>query len=236
MCMPSTVLCATLEREYQEVQEFAGEEEISAPSISNSSNSGTIESKLGGYDDPTTYYYEKMEHPTRSQAESHAIFGTLRGNKLIERYNHYRKVSTVENSHSIPLSSMEEIMVADIRIGKGLNGHTGIVHGGIISLLLDDSLGWGCNAMALRMGKSFGDDDFPLAVTANLNINYRAPLPEETDSVIRVYYDKAEGRKIFLNARMESYDGSILYSEATVLYITIPLERLKQAQVESDAQ
>jgi acyl-coenzyme A thioesterase PaaI-like protein len=36
-----------------------------------------------------------------------------------------------------------EVCVADVRIGEKLNGHDNIVHGGIISLMLDDTFGWG---------------------------------------------------------------------------------------------
>jgi acyl-coenzyme A thioesterase PaaI-like protein len=76
-------------------------------------------------------------------------------------------------------------------------------------------------AMGLSQGKSFGDEDFPIVVTANLTVNYRSPLPAGSDVVIRVRHEKTEGRKIYVSARMESHDGSVLYSEATALFITV---------------
>lgn len=122
----------------------------------------------------------------------------------------------------------EEILVADIRLGKNLDGHDGIMHGGIISLLFDESFGWGYGAMGAKIGKTWGEDGFPLVVTANLNVNYKKPLRsgKGNDIIIRVFHDKTVGRKVFVSARMESHDGSTLFSEATVLFITIPNERL----------
>jgi acyl-CoA thioesterase FadM len=69
--------------------------------------------------------------------------------------------------------------------------------------------------------------DLPYVVTANLNVNYRAPLPAGSDVVIRVRHEKTDGRKIFYSARMESHDGSVLYSESTALFITVQKQYLK---------
>ena len=69
--------------------------------------------------------------------------------------------------------------------------------------------------------------DLPYVVTANLTVNYRAPLPAGSNVVIRVRHEKTDGRKIYFSARMESYDGSVLYSEATALFITVKKEYLK---------
>jgi acyl-coenzyme A thioesterase PaaI-like protein len=182
--------------------------------------------------DPTTYYYEKMAEPPQNFAESHAIFGALRKPGYVERYTAYRRVHVastkdIEDMQTGPCSTKnQEVCVADIRIGKDLNGHEGIVHGGIISLMIDDTFGWGYQAMGLAQGKSYGDKDFPMVVTANLSVNYRAPLPAESNVVIRVRHENTDGRKITMSARLESHDGSILYSEATALFITVGKQHL----------
>jgi acyl-coenzyme A thioesterase PaaI-like protein len=182
--------------------------------------------------DPTTYYYEKMAEPPENFAESHAIFGALRKPGYVERYTAYRRVHVastkdIEDIVTGPSSTVnQEVCVADIRIGKDLNGHEGIVHGGIISLMIDDTFGWGYQAMGLAQGKSYGDNDFPMVVTANLSVNYRAPLPAESNVVIRVRHESTDGRKIYMSARLESNDGSILYSEATALFITVGKQHL----------
>ena len=126
MLLPSpsnTVLCASAET--QEV---------------NHNHNGNF---FGG--DPTTYYYEKMQDPPPNFAENHAILGALLKPGYIERYNAYRRVPVLSSAQEIVGidTVSKEVCVADIRIGEKLNGHTGIVHGGIISLMLDDTFGWG---------------------------------------------------------------------------------------------
>jgi hypothetical protein len=44
-------------------------------------------------------------------------------------------------------------------------------------------------------------------VTANLSVNFRAPLPERSEVIIHVFHGGREGRKIRFGAVMESYDG-----------------------------
>ena len=64
-------------------------------------------------------------------------------------------------------------------------------------------------------------DDKNIAVTANLNIDFRAAFREGSEAVVRVYLDRMEGRKIFFSANLESKDGSIVYAEATSLFIKV---------------
>ena len=56
-------------------------------------------------------------------------------------------------------------------------------------------------------------------VTANLSVNFRAPLPERSEVIIRVFHGGREGRKIRFGAVMESYDGSVVFAEADGLFI-----------------
>ncbi len=84
--------------------------------------------------------------------------------------------------------------------------------------------------MCLNQGFNYQNaenGDLPYVVTANLTVNYRAPLPAGSNVVIRVRHEKKDGRKIYFSARMESHDGSVLYSEATALFITVQKQYLK---------
>ena len=58
-----------------------------------------------------------------------------------------------------------------------------------------------------------------MGFTANLSVNYRSPLPEKSDAVMRIKLEGIEGRKVKLVGRLESLDGKVLYSEATALYV-----------------
>jgi len=90
---------------------------------------------------------------------------TLRGKGLIEYYELYR----------FPFQNC--IASAVIRVGNQLDGPVGNVHGGIISLLFDDVMGFSCAAI------------LPMAVTRDLAVVYKRPHPHEQFVVIRVYVD-----------------------------------------------
>ena len=138
--------------------------------------------------------YERVHPPDRSQTESHAIFGPLLGEGRIERYNFYRRVhqhppvdgaKLQPNRNGMESAEPIEVAVGDVQLGNQVNGHEGIVHGGIIALIFDDAMGWGYEA--LLMSDQDLDADPTKIVTANLNIDYRAPLMEDSRAVVRVY-------------------------------------------------
>ena len=88
------------------------------------------------------YYYRKMDPGALDRtSSSHAVFGALRGAPgLIERFDVYRRV-TLEKATTPPHPGTREVTVVDVKLGTRLNGHGGIVHGGIISLLFDEAMG-----------------------------------------------------------------------------------------------
>jgi acyl-coenzyme A thioesterase PaaI-like protein len=88
--------------------------------------------------------------------------------------------------------STDEVIIANISLGNRLNGHTGIVHGGILALLLDDLMGFGFH-------------------------------------VKRITCEKQEGRKIYFLAQVTSPDSTVLYCEASSLYI-IPKDQLSPTE------
>ncbi|ETV87649.1 hypothetical protein H257_01149 [Aphanomyces astaci] len=97
--------------------------------------------------------------------------------------------------------------VSSVYFGKKLCGHEGIVHGGCISTVLDELFGWTMFWMTEDVG-----------FTANLNVNFRKPLPVDTFGLIYTKFDKRERRKVYMKSRLEDNDGN-LYAEATTLFI-----------------
>jgi acyl-coenzyme A thioesterase PaaI-like protein len=160
--------------------------------------------------------YTTINFPPRF-SQCHAVFGTLLAPGLVERYNVYTSPVLQEHAGSDDASALfdQELVVADIYFGKRINGHEGIVHGGIAALFFDDVFGFGCYQVmrALNNGKT------RKAYTANLSTNYRKPLEENTRVVLRVKLTKVEGRKMSMYATLTSSDGSVVYSDATALYI-----------------
>jgi acyl-coenzyme A thioesterase PaaI-like protein len=149
---------------------------------------------------PELQSYQQMEIPDRAQVPGHALFGVLIGKDLIESYEVYKRPQ--EDTES------ENVLVVLVKFGTRLDGHSGVVHGGILSLIFDDALGFGYEALGVHM-----------AVTANLKVDFRAPVPAGAKVRVDAQLEYREGRKLFWKAQMTSLDKSILYAEATSLYI-----------------
>ncbi|CAJ1930615.1 unnamed protein product [Cylindrotheca closterium] len=143
--------------------------------------------------------YKLMEVPDRTPEDKHAIFDLLLGNNMIEKYEVYKRPTG---------STDDNVVIAHIAFGEHLDGHTGIVHGGILSLMFDDLLGFGFYSLGI-----------PMAFTANLNVDYRSPVPAGTRVRVVAQLESREGRKLFWKAQMTSLDQQVLYAEASSLYI-----------------
>lgn len=143
--------------------------------------------------------YELMKIDHGCFADGHAIFGLLLGENMIEKYDVYKRPEGSRATH---------VIVAHVKFGDKVDGHPGMVHGGILSLILDDFLGFGFKALGV-----------PMAVTANLNVDFRAPVFAGTEARIQAQLEHREGRKLYWKVQMMSMDDETLYAECTSLYI-----------------
>ncbi|KAI1302498.1 adenylylsulfate kinase [Xylaria venustula] len=105
-------------------------------------------------------------------------------------------------------------IVAISYLGSELCGHQGIIHGGLLATLLDEGLARSCfAALPHKMG-----------VTANLNINYRAPAKADSYVVLRATTTKVKGRKAWVEGRIETLVGEgetpVVLAEATALFVS----------------
>ncbi|KAK6542162.1 hypothetical protein TWF694_007927 [Orbilia ellipsospora] len=106
-------------------------------------------------------------------------------------------------------------LYAILHIGEQLCGHPGIVHGGLLATLMDETLARCCfPALPNKVG-----------MTANLDVNYRAPCKADQFVIIKAETTKVEGRKAWVSGRLESLpqigaegDGKLLV-EATMLAV-----------------
>jgi acyl-coenzyme A thioesterase PaaI-like protein len=142
--------------------------------------------------------YARMEIPERGESSSHAIFGVLHGEAMIEKYEIWKRQSLEE----------ENVVIGYATLGQRLDGHPGTVHGGILSLLFDETFGFAYEALGVHH-----------AVTANLSVDYRAPVPAGTEVQIAVQLESREGRKLFWKAQMTSRNNETLYAEASSLFV-----------------
>ncbi|KAL7533148.1 hypothetical protein ACHAWF_004356 [Thalassiosira exigua] len=196
---------------------------------SNSESSDTVPSDESTHDSEERnpfkidHYYVKMDPndvDRTSLLDSHAVFGALWGKGLIERYNVYQRVDLERmQNHG---KQKRELTVVDVKLGGRLNGHGGIAHGGIISLLFDEAMGWAFECMR---DQDSSHDPSSTAVTANLTVDFRAPFLEGSEAVVRVYHEETQGRKIYFSATLESPDGSVVFAEAKSLFILVRLKR-----------
>ena len=84
-----------------------------------------------------------------------------------------------------------------LRTGARTAGHPGWTHGGFTSLLADE--------MAGQAYAHFVQPERGPGVTANLTLDYAAPLPTETDLLVVAGVRRVEGRKVWLG--VEVRDG-----------------------------
>ena len=168
--------------------------------------------------------YQEMRLPNRAESSNHAVYGALmRQPGYLLDYRVYRRAHHSKTSSRITTSDEDDLthhpiplVVAVAQLGNKLDGHEGIVHGGILALLVDDVLGFAYEAIPI-----------PMAMTANLNLNFRRPLLPHTKFLVQAFLDEQVGRKLLFTVRVTSVDNSILYCEGTSLYV-IPKDTLPE--------
>ncbi|CAM4698138.1 hypothetical protein PO909_009041 [Leuciscus waleckii] len=108
----------------------------------------------------------------------------------------------------------EKSCVCVFQAGRLLEGAPGHVHGGAIATMIDTVT-----------GSLAGYLSGPI-MTANLNIDYRSPMPLDSVVLIQSTLDRIEGRKTFITCKVTSTDESKLYTEATALFVSISVGHL----------
>nr|GAT49606.1 predicted protein [Mycena chlorophos] len=109
----------------------------------------------------------------------------------------------------------ESEAVIFMHLGRGLCGHDGIIHGGLLATLLDEALGR--NAIVNLPSK--------VGVTATLSIRYRAPTRADQFVVIRTALTSQSGRKALVKGTVEALDGTVLV-EADAVFVQPRYARL----------
>ena len=84
------------------------------------------------------------------------------------------------------------------RLGSRYAGGAGFVHGGVIAVLLDEVMG--------KISKLSEER----AVTAELNIEYRKPVPTEAEIMVSGWQEEEKGRNRFRVGEIHDSKGSLL--------------------------
>jgi uncharacterized protein (TIGR00369 family) len=83
-------------------------------------------------------------------------------------------------------------------LGENFAGGAGFAHGGIIALLLDEAMG--------KISKLTDER----AVTAEMTIEYRKPVPVDREILVEGWQVEVKGRNRFRAAEIRSVDGDLL--------------------------
>ncbi|RDW58876.1 hypothetical protein BP6252_13352 [Coleophoma cylindrospora] len=94
-------------------------------------------------------------------------------------------------------------------LGSGLAGHSGMLHGGVLGVLLDESMGLA----------SFTVLPHHIGVTASFEIAYKAPIHIPAIVMVKATVERAEGRKAWVVAGVESPTETTIFAEAKALFI-----------------
>ncbi|XP_045064301.1 uncharacterized protein LOC121542346 [Coregonus clupeaformis] len=106
------------------------------------------------------------------------------------------------------------VCVCVFQAGHLLEGPPGHVHGGAIATMIDTVTGTHATYLSGPV------------MTANLNINYRSPIPLCSTVLLNCSLDKKEGLKTFVSCQVTNTDGSKLHTEATGLFLSITMGHL----------
>ncbi|KAJ5744571.1 HotDog domain-containing protein [Penicillium manginii] len=155
---------------------------------------------------------------TKSSTEDSLFSVTLKSNATLSGFlSQYRRPTLTSGSGET--GSIDEVRMIFI-LGSNLNGYPGVLHGGIVTTLLDECTGL---LLVLRSKYKAGDDDAlepgSKTVTAYLNTNFLRPVP--TPGAIVVYAkleETKENRKWKIKGRVCDEDDQIL-ATAECLYV-----------------
>lgn len=94
-------------------------------------------------------------------------------------------------------------------------GYPGVVHGGVLATLLDETMGW---AASLKCDRMF--------VTGELTIRYKKPFPAETEMVVEGRAESVTRRLAHISGEVRDKEGNV-YATASGKYVPMSAEETK---------
>ena len=91
-------------------------------------------------------------------------------------------------------------VVCPATIGDAFEGHPGLLHGGIIATLLDETMSKSVRAKGLT------------AMTRHMEVDYKRPVPSQTPIRMEGRVLRSEGRKLWVEAQILDQAGKVLAS------------------------
>lgn len=103
-------------------------------------------------------------------------------------------------------SSDQKEMIYIYHVGDRLAGKEGVVHGGLLATLMDEGLSR-CSFPSLPNG---------YGVTAQLDLSYKQPVPENSFLVLHAQVEEAKGRRVTVEGRLRTLEPILLKSKVLV--------------------
>ncbi|MBX3072034.1 MAG: PaaI family thioesterase [Thermomicrobiales bacterium] len=94
-----------------------------------------------------------------------------------------------------------------------VEGWQGIVHGGLITTVLDEVMGWALSAQRIW------------AVTARLDVSFRKPVEIGVPARARAWVVEDKGRRIEVAAQLLRKDDLAVLAEATGVFVRVPADK-----------
>ena len=117
----------------------------------------------------------------------------------------------------LTLQTTHDGAAGEVVIGSVFQGGPGVVHGGVVALLVDHAMGFVANR-ALEP-----------AMTVRLGLRYRRPTPLGVPLTVAVRLDRVEGRKLHLSATITA-SGEVT-AEADAIFVRLTPGKLDEVFV-----
>lgn len=135
----------------------------------------------------------RMDQSRVNTTTEHGCFGCGEQNQIGLRLAFYRS---------------EDGVCAEFTPGVEYEGYTRMIHGGIVSTILDEAMSWA----VIDSGR--------LAVTARMSVDFRKPVPSGEPLTITASVARDRGRAVETRGEIRSADDIVLAS-ATGLFIRV---------------
>lgn len=145
----------------------------------------------------------------------------VRNNVVHETLRHQSGIA----DYKVYIHPSKKELVTVVHFGEALAGHPGVVHGGIISTIFDNSYGW-----------LYFLQDVGLAFTANLKVDFRRPIMVNSTLYVHVKLQGIERRKLIMDAIMESEDHVVHAESSTIFVIARKQENTQQAEATAKSE